>query len=473
MSNALKCPNPGCPYLFDPTGVPAGVVLTCPRCAMRFTLGPPPPAPDVPAAAAPPPGYPPAPPFPPPDDFSGMSATEAEPAADGGAPRLRPPPAHRGLGLAQTLVLVGGALAMLAVVGVMVYVKVFRTKDAPGGTDLTAQLKEHNLSFERPGAPWAQDDDTRVKLGSPVRVVYARADPEAYMAFGVRDFDTRAPRPSELRDGLTGPLNKLFDDVKTKEIEGGTWLGRPAVGFEFLGRSKQNGPNVAGECLAVAHQGIAYWSICWASEKDTKDQLATFDATRAKFKLLGLRDRWVAKEAPVRAIGGHAAEYQVLDAEGIWAEPDPKADKPTEYDPKADLLLRARLKTKGSDRAREATLVAVLLDPAGGAPLDQAQKYVEDRRAAEVKESGLTAKFTVLTGEPEGDPTPNTVEPTAPVVRVQEGIPGARGQSRLMVVSALAVGKKVVAVYAWCAFDERAAFESKLIQIAGSLREAN
>ena len=39
MANALKCPNPSCPYLFDPTGVPAGVVLTCPRCGMRFTLG--------------------------------------------------------------------------------------------------------------------------------------------------------------------------------------------------------------------------------------------------------------------------------------------------------------------------------------------------------------------------------------------------------------------------------------------------
>src|SRR5205823_3358296 len=42
----LKCPNPSCPYVFDPAHVPAGVVLSCPRCAMRFTLGSPtPPAP--------------------------------------------------------------------------------------------------------------------------------------------------------------------------------------------------------------------------------------------------------------------------------------------------------------------------------------------------------------------------------------------------------------------------------------------
>ncbi len=45
---ALKCPNPSCPFLFDPTQVPPGAILTCPRCGMRFTLGPspfqPPPA---------------------------------------------------------------------------------------------------------------------------------------------------------------------------------------------------------------------------------------------------------------------------------------------------------------------------------------------------------------------------------------------------------------------------------------------
>lgn len=47
---ALKCPNPSCPFLFDPTQVPPGAVLTCPRCGMRFTLGPTtfqPPAPPI------------------------------------------------------------------------------------------------------------------------------------------------------------------------------------------------------------------------------------------------------------------------------------------------------------------------------------------------------------------------------------------------------------------------------------------
>src|SRR5205807_9038038 len=60
MANALKCPNPSCPYLFDPTGVPAGVVLACPRCGMRFTVGPAVTAP-TPSPVAPPPAAPAAP----------------------------------------------------------------------------------------------------------------------------------------------------------------------------------------------------------------------------------------------------------------------------------------------------------------------------------------------------------------------------------------------------------------------------
>src|SRR5437763_14122909 len=58
MSNMLKCPNPSCPYVFDPSQVPVGVVLSCPRCAMQFTLGPPQAAAAPTAPGAPAPGYP-------------------------------------------------------------------------------------------------------------------------------------------------------------------------------------------------------------------------------------------------------------------------------------------------------------------------------------------------------------------------------------------------------------------------------
>src|SRR5438067_11424446 len=59
---ALKCPNPSCPFLFDPSLVPPGAVLTCPRCAMRFTLGSGPPEAPPAGTIAEPPADAPAPP---------------------------------------------------------------------------------------------------------------------------------------------------------------------------------------------------------------------------------------------------------------------------------------------------------------------------------------------------------------------------------------------------------------------------
>ena len=60
---------------------------------------------------------------------------------------------------------------------------------------------------------------------------------------------------------------------------------------------------------------------------------------------------------------------------------------------------------------------------------------------------------------------------TAPVTRFEETVAGDRNQHRLRVVSALRVGGKVAVVNAWCSWEHRHAFEDRLVQIAGSLRE--
>lgn len=374
----------------------------------------------------------------------------------------------------QTAVLVIAAVAMLAGVGTMVYFRLFPQKNATaGGGDSVSELREKNLSFEPPTSPWTRDDDLRAKLAPPIFIVYKRTDPDAFMAFGARDFDNREPRPSELREGLTRPLNNLFEDIEKEEASGVKWLEQPAIMFAFRGRMKQGGVVVAGECHAVSYKGIGYWSICWAGESDTKDQLTTFDATRTRFKLLKEREKWAAKESSVRVWGGHRLPYQLLDTEGIWSELDQKDHKPEDVDPKADLLLHARMKRRGADRPSEADLVVLVLESAGGDPLVEGQKYVEDLRTAEVKagSANLAPKFVKREGDPEGDPATGSIEATAPVVRLQATVPGAGNQARLIVVSAINMGKQVVVVYAWCAWNERAIFESKLMQVASSLRE--
>ena len=495
MSNALKCPSPSFPYLFDPSQVPAGVILTCPRCGMRFTLGPPPPPPQTAA----PPGYPPQPPgfaatqfnppgYPPPPyaptapyappaptaadpTFAETVATAGRPAATTDLPPRRsagrPTPSTVSGGNTLLLVVVG--VALMAGVGLMVYFRLNPLKLGGGGGASPGELRERNLFFDPPGAPWVQDDDTRTRLGSPYFLVFKRENPEAYMAFGARDYDTRNPRPSELRDGLVRPLNAVFDDIEMPAIEGGKWLGERALAFELRARGKKGGATFVGECHAVGVKGFGYWSICWAAEGDSAAAFPEFDATRGKFKLLNLRDKWAPREGATKSFGGNKVNYQILDGESIWAEPpEPQAK---DFDPAGNMYLRAKEKRKGRDFPSEAELLTLVLDPAGDDPLAQGVTYVKDMRVAEVEKTpGVKLVFTERPGPPEGDPA-NPIDPTAPVARFEEKGAGARNLNRLRVVSAKRIENKVVVVTAWCPWEDRMVFEDRLTQIAGSLRE--
>ena len=374
----------------------------------------------------------------------------------------------------QTFVLLIMGIALLGGVAATIYFQKFHKKTRDD--DPTTDLRDRNLSFEPPGAPWVQDDNMRAKLGSPIFVVYKQENPEAYMAFGTKDFESRSPRPSELRDGLMKPLNNLLYDIQQEPSSDAKWMGQPALYFAFRARRKDEGPNVAGQCHAIAYRGIAYWSICWTGENDVERLKETFDAARGRFRLLDQRKDWKPREATIRPFGGHRLPYQVFDAEGIWSEPDRGLEKPEDFDPKGDLLLRARQKRAGRDFADEAVLLTLILDEPTGDPLAVARQYVEDQRRKEVKEKSpegsFEVKFAELTADPAGDPAENTIEGLIPVVRLASSVPQDRNQSRLIVVSAIRMGDKIVAVSAWCAWADREVFEAKLMQISGSLREA-
>ncbi|HEY3789239.1 MAG TPA: hypothetical protein VGL71_10305, partial [Urbifossiella sp.] len=219
---------------------------------------------------------------------------------------------------------------------------------------------------------------------------------------------------------------------------------------------------------------IGYWYISWTGEKDAEEQAATFETIRGKLKLEKNRDSWVPKDLPIRTYGGHSLGYQVLDGEDMWKEPDAKDRSATGEDPNGDLLLIARVKQRGKDAAEEATLIASILDSGGGDPLAQARSYVEAQRTADVKaaDASLTPRFSERSGVPEGESASNPVETSAPFVRLQMTVQGASSFSRLLVVSAIKIGDKIVVVQAWCAWSERETFEAKLMQIAGSLRES-
>jgi hypothetical protein len=361
--------------------------------------------------------------------------------------------------------------SLIAAVAAMIY---FRMADKKArGTDPGSELRDLNLSFEPPGGPWAQDDDTRSKLGSPFILAYKRTDPEAYVAFGAKDFNTRPPRQSELREGLTQPLNRVFENIGLEgPVAGGKWLGQPALVFKLHAQWK-DGPIVDGKCYATSYKGIGYWAICWAGESDVAKLEPDFDAALEKFKLLDLREKWTAKEAEVRPFGGHKLGYQVLDAEGIWSEPDPKLSPPSDVDPNADLRLVGKEKKRGRDISEEATLVALVLNDSGGDPLAEATTYAKSYWAEKIKEQSdgkLTVELTPRADEPEGDAA-NAVDATAPVARFDMKVAGASSQRRVVAVSAIKLDGKLVFVHTWCAWGDRSVMEARIAQIAASLRE--
>src|SRR5215467_6239330 len=119
----LKCPNPTCNFLFDPSRVPAGATLQCPRCLTRFSLG----------QSAPPP------------EFARV-------------PAELPQYDSKGRGLASYvlpvlagMVVVGGIVAAALLLG-------GKAKPAAAGVIKSDSL---NFSFTPPGPPWQPDEETK------------------------------------------------------------------------------------------------------------------------------------------------------------------------------------------------------------------------------------------------------------------------------------------------------------------------
>ncbi len=482
MAAALKCPNPSCPYLFDPSTVPPGVVLACPRCGMRFTLGPPtattPPSPADAAQTATfssgvpgvPPGYPSAPTGAPaapsanPTEaaFGGMTPDTAR--ADGAqGPRL--PVRESPL---QTYLLFGVGVVALMAAGIAIWFKLSPNKPEPDSTGGPKMIfKEVNMGFESLPSPWAQDSEMRRLLDAPFLLVYKRENPEAYMAFGARDYKTREPRASELRDELSKALNKIVEPESRKEFAEEIdkfWMGQPTRGYKFSGVQRSGG-SVEGEAMAVSHNGVAYWFISMTGANDIyEEQKSAFFDGRSRSQLLDLRKDWKAKEGATVDYKNTEIGYTLRDPDGLWKEVD---DKDREKD--ADKMLTVALGKKINLQKHGTLLVHVL--PGSDDPIAEARRFVTERRAAEIKTANpnLSAEFADRTDPPTDQPA-NTVEQSSKVIRLRSTVKNASTQNRLYVVSGAKVGEHTVVVQAWCDWGEHDDFEGMFMQIAGSLR---
>jgi len=493
MSNALKCPNPACPYLFDPTTVPPGVVLACPRCGMRFTLGTPAAAPppqrqqqqqhEGPTATfanglpAAPPGYPPsgyAPPgYGPPPGYPGAHGPDPTHVAFGDmTPETAKADGEVGPRLPvreskfQTMLLLAvGAIALTAA-GIAVWYKMTH-KQEPTVVDAVSRFKDLNLSFEPPPSPWTLDANTNAKLDSPFVLVYKRENPEAYMAYGAKDFKEREPRQRELRDVFDQSLAKIIDLETKKEYDeiDKSWMGQEVKGYKFAAMRKAGG-SVEGEMMTVSHKGVGYWFLSWTDASDFAEQKAAFADGRKRCKLLDLRTTWKPKQSNLVPFKNNVIGYTILDAEGVWTEPQMTDEERTKNEGKeADKYLTAKIRQKGRDFHEEAELVVYVLD-GGSNPLSTAQVHVERSMNADAGSTG-SYTFKEETGPLEVEPVSKG---TAPYVMLKVTNAKDPNLTWLIVVSGIDVGGKTIAVMAKCKWGLRGTFDGKFVQIASSLK---
>lgn len=478
MANALKCPNPSCPFLFDPTQVPAGAILTCPRCGMRFTLGP---------VAPPPPVAPPA------DDFD-MTRTmqrDAPPPANPFAPSNEPPPppsldapppksaparplvrARSNQEQTSWLPIVGivAVVATALAIGIAVVNKLSSTG---GGSTGTANFEERNVSYRLPVPGWERDDDAKSLFGANL-IGLKRSEGAALAAIEARDFKTRNPQPGELKEGITDRLRPLFDDLDSHEEDGTIWAGLPAIKYSFRGTAtgKLGTGTHLGEAYAIAHKGIGYWFFAVAPESEAGQMAADLDDLRSRLKFLGERDNWKETTSASVLLVGEAADYRLTDGDGWWKKlPDPHIE-----DPRADLAYDAEFKSRVKrDVKPRARLAVLLLDPTGDDAMATLREYLRERYE---KLYGLK-NWQEITDSPLGD-SPSSGDRKG-IATLRFKVSGTDANtSKLVVISALksnaqtADGAKpmVVGAHAACPYEYQVHWEKRLVQLVGSLREA-
>ena len=438
---ALKCPNPLCPFQFDPKACPPGATLACPRCQTRFTLG------------------------------ESGAVVEGEPEQAETPAKTRP--ARRG-----PLAAVGGpvvaVIAAVLVLGTVTAVTAITLANRGGRTKVDGEPVELVAADQNfavtPPAGWVADPATQNTLGVNA-FAYRHPGGKAWVALAVRDYDTRAPFPTELKGAVVTALDKAFVGVaRNPPYAPATLGGKPAEKASFRGETRAGSTPCVGEVTILSYQGVGYWLYAWAVESEAAAVAAGLDQFRDSFRLLDRRESWTPKAMPETIFRGvkNDSLFALSTRSPAWKKAD--GLDPASETPPAELLLTGKIQAKG-DRGPTATVAVFVVNPEGE-PQAQAEKLVRARHTPDEAVFGPTA-IAPAPGEIEGDPaTLGEAMPKLPVARftVKATGPGASASSdKLVVVSATPIGGKTVVAEAVCPLNQRAIWERRLVQLVGSL----
>jgi hypothetical protein len=454
----LKCPNPSCPFLFDPSQVPPGAVLACPHCGLRFTLAPnqqaPPVAPSTDLA------------------FSSTSSPQARTTAK---PKTRektevadeedddeeedaPPKtiSLKAIVLACVIVLILGGAGLFFVWNRVVE----RNKPKGGSNDVVAA--ELGLSFKKlePSTGWERNDALRDEFSAKL-FGYNRIDrPDGWFIADARKYEY-AVRPTDLKERMNEQLTKNFSEIPPN-LEGvpTTLLGLPATKYSFRGLHKESNTACSGEVTTLAMNTVGVWIYNYAGEQDFAGLEEAFQTARSSLRKIQKAggDAAVRFEKPYR---DKAGLFSVMDYEGLWAE---KKDPKTQDDA-AELWLRGTAKSLGrKDGPSTADLVVAVLEPSGD-PKEQAEKHL-------LKQMNEGYKLENVTGDPTGDmPSSGELQLGTEVTRLKLRYPNADASAnKLIAYSVVSSGGKTVVAYAYCTLKELEYWEQRMMQMVGSLK---
>ena len=482
--SALKCPNPSCPFLFDPTQVPPGALLTCPRCGMRFTLGPTAapgyPPPNVgyqPPVVAPTGGYGPSetasiPNAEPVDDDTAASAPSQE---GSGVSAGKAPPRKRG-GAGALIAAVGGALLLLGVIVFGVVLAIMLKSNMSSGDGVTSSdlaKPEWNFAYKMPGDPWVMDADMKNEI-SVNAFAMKRGGPDAWAALSVSDYKDRSPLLHELREKMLDQLNRVFQNLPPDlTLEPVKWAGKDAYHCRFRGERRVGETTCIGDCYVLSYKGLGYWFYAWSAEADFDKVGTELAELKDKFRTLNEREKWsekVGNKVTFPRKGTHKLKYQIATFEKFWKEDE--RSLPTDLRPKADLVLRGEFTGRSKQDRPPYAELAVLFIEGGGDPMSVAAKEV---RAYYTRDPDTFGKFnlTELTGEPLGEPPPGeepaAVQPAR--YKVSPADPNAsKSAEKLVVYAAIEVDGQTVIAEASCPWSQREVWERRLIQFVGTLK---
>lgn len=470
MASPLKCPAPNCPFLFDPDQVPPGAVIACPRCGLRFTLGPT-------APAYPGYGMPPPPPEPEPqssfreDLFTSVEGSAEKPRAKGigGEPtahaKIRPR-SHGKYGSLKSILVATGIVSGIGAVGLLlVFLTLYKKSQRPSEeTDTELKYPELNLRFKKPASDsgWARHDETLTSFNASL-FGYGKGDdanPSASIVGDARRFD-HAVRPGDLKERITELLDRHFDNVtESEDPRDDTLCGLPATRFQYRATHKKTGDAITLEVHALANKAIGVWVFAWAAEREFAGYASAFQSLRAGLQIAKAGD--VSSEVPTstKTHRSRSGIFTLKEQDGLWTKQEPA----TSRDANGTLWLRGTPKSAGGkNKPGTADIVVVEIEPVGDA---------KDQALDTAKQSLAEGESIIeeIAGEPTGDPAIGELVPATPVTRLKVRYKGAdSGVNKLVVFASVDSGSKRVVAYATCPLKDLPYWEQRLMQVVGSL----